>query len=144
MAEALAALGVAGNIVQFIEIGFNVTKSIIETYRSIDPDGLAEHNLDLLSMTISLKDRCTILQNDVGVKADAITMRLVDRCIKIADGLLCEIESLKIKTADRRRRWFKFSAAVKAQWRKGKIEDLHCKLKEIKTEIFERLEYLLQ
>ncbi|KAI8296714.1 hypothetical protein K4K59_003897 [Colletotrichum sp. SAR11_240] len=143
MAE-FVALGVAGNIVQFIEIAFNITKSIIETYRSIDPDGLAEHNLDLRSLTISLKDSCTILRSDAKVKADAITMCLVDRCIKIAEELLCEIESLKINTANRQRRWFKFLAAVRAQWRKDKIKDLSRRLKEIKTEIFERVECLLR
>ncbi|CAI0653755.1 unnamed protein product [Colletotrichum noveboracense] len=143
MAESLAALGVASNIVQFVELGFNITKAVIETYRSTDINGLAERNVDLVAMTSSLKDRCTLLQDDAAAKADPITMALLKRCIKVANELLSELEGLKMSTSDRNRSLTKFVKSIKAYWRKSKIEDLAARVEDIKKEIFERLEPLL-
>ncbi|KAF4856855.1 hypothetical protein CGCSCA4_v000141 [Colletotrichum siamense] len=144
MAESLAALGVASNIVQFVELGFNITKAVVETYRSNDPNGLAERNVDLVAMTSSLKDRCTLLQDDAAAKADPITMGLLKRCIKVANELLSELEGLKMSTADRHRSLVKFVTSVKAYWRKSKIEDLAARIADIRKEIFQRLKPLLQ
>ncbi|KAF9881450.1 hypothetical protein CkaCkLH20_00596 [Colletotrichum karsti] len=144
MAESLAALGVAANIVQFLELGFKVTKSIIETYRNIDTEGLAARHVDLSSITTSLKDRCTQLQSDAGVRADAITMELLRRCIKIANELLSQLESLTIAAGKRDPRWAKFVVSVKANWKKSAIEGLHSRMMDVKTEIFGRLEGLIQ
>ncbi|KAJ0373643.1 hypothetical protein COL26b_008112 [Colletotrichum chrysophilum] len=143
MAESLAALGVASNIVQFVELGFNITKAVIETYRSTDLDGLAERNADLVAMTSSLKDRCTLLQDDTAAKADPITMGLLKRCIKVANELHSELEGLKMSTSARNRSLRKFVKSIKAYWRKSKIEDLAARVEDIKKEIFERLEPLL-
>ncbi|KAJ0342023.1 hypothetical protein COL154_009929 [Colletotrichum chrysophilum] len=137
MAESLAALGVASNIVQFVELGFNITKAVIETYRSTDLDGLAERNADLVAMTSSLKDRCTLLQDDTAAKADPITMGLLKRCIKVANELHSELEGLKMSTSARNRSLRKFVKSIKAYWRKSKIEDLAARVEDIKKEIFE-------
>ncbi|KAF4816430.1 hypothetical protein CGCSCA5_v006609 [Colletotrichum siamense] len=143
MAESLAALGVASNIVQLVELGFNITRAVIETYRSTDINGLAERNVDLVAMTSSLKDRCTLLQNDTAAKADPITMGLLKRCIKVANELLSELEGLKMSAADRHRSVAKFIVSVKAYWKKSKIEDLAARIVDIRKEIFQRLEPLL-
>ncbi|KAK2763569.1 hypothetical protein CKAH01_15961 [Colletotrichum kahawae] len=143
MAESLAALGVASNIVQFVELGFKITKAVIETYRSTDPNGLAERNVDLVAMTSSLKDRCTLLQDDAVAKADPITMGLLKRCIKVANELLSELEGLKMSTTNRHQSLAKFVVSVKAYWKKSKIEDLAARIVDIRKEIFWRLEPLL-
>ncbi|KAF4921661.1 Vegetative incompatibility protein HET-E-1 [Colletotrichum viniferum] len=143
MAESLAALGVASNIVQFVELGFNITKAVIETYRSTDINGLAERNVDLVAMTASLKDRCTLLQDDAAAKADPITIGLLKRCIKVANELLFEVGGLKMSAADRHRSLAKFIVSVKAYWKKSKIEDLAARIVDVRKEIFRRLEPLL-
>lgn len=143
MAESLAALGVAASIVQFVELGLKITKSVVETYCTIDVDGLAQRNVDLVGITNSLKDQCIVLKSDAEVKADLVTMGLLKRCIKVADELLSELEGLKMSNAKRQRNWNKLVMSVKAYWRKSKIEDLRDTMVDIKKEIFERLVVLL-
>ncbi|EQB58112.1 hypothetical protein CGLO_01685 [Colletotrichum gloeosporioides Cg-14] len=143
MAESLAALGVAASIVQLVELGLKITKSVVETYCTTDVDGLAQRNVDLVEITNSLKDRCMILKSDAEVKADLVTMGLLKRCIRVADELLSELEGLKMSNAKRQRNWNKLVMSVKAYLRKSKIDDLRGRLVDIKKEIFERLVVLL-
>ncbi|KAF4834851.1 hypothetical protein CGCTS75_v002783 [Colletotrichum tropicale] len=143
MAESLAALGVAASIVQFVELGLKITKSVVETYCTTDVDGLAQRNVDLVGITNSLKDQCIVLRSDAEVKADLVTMGLLKRCIRVADELLSELEGLKMSNATRQRNWNKLVMSVKAYWRKSKIDDLRGRLVDIKKEIFERLVVLL-
>ncbi|KAE9569470.1 hypothetical protein CGMCC3_g14304 [Colletotrichum fructicola] len=44
MAEAFAALGIAANIFQSLELSFKATQTIASTYRNTDIDGLSQHN----------------------------------------------------------------------------------------------------
>ncbi|KAL0944761.1 uncharacterized protein CTRU02_202647 [Colletotrichum truncatum] len=143
MAESLTALGVASKIVQFVEIGLKVSKAVIETHQSVDPDDLADRNADLCLMTTSLENKCTVLQNDTGSKADAITMRLLSRCIDVAKELLSELDHIKLNNEKRQSRQVIFPAFLKAYWEKSNIHGIQEKLVQIKNETFERLETLL-
>ncbi|GKT59603.1 small S protein [Colletotrichum tofieldiae] len=94
MAESLAALGVAANIVQFLELGLKATISIVETSRSINDDGWTSRNVDLDIMAKDLRLHCDRLQEDADIKLDASMKRLLQRCIDTADELSSELRGL--------------------------------------------------
>ncbi|GKT65262.1 hypothetical protein ColTof4_09317 [Colletotrichum tofieldiae] len=143
MAESLAALGVAANIVQFLELGFKVTRSIVATYRSTHADGLAERNVELEASATSLKLQCIQLQNEAGLRVDGVMMGLLMRCIDTATQLLDEIDALKMSPANRQERWARLLMSAKAHRKKKKIADLQAKMVEIKTIVFQKLQVLL-
>ncbi|KAK6221282.1 hypothetical protein QIS74_04850 [Colletotrichum tabaci] len=145
MAESLAALGVAANIVQFLELGLKATISIVETYRSINDDGWASRNADLDSMAKDLQLCFGRLQEDADVKLDPSMKSLLQRSIDTADELRSVLLGLVMDSSRRHRmqKWAKFKASVAAHFKKGKIDEIQARLAEIKSHIFERLQVLL-
>ncbi|EXF77918.1 hypothetical protein CFIO01_04172 [Colletotrichum fioriniae PJ7] len=142
MAE-LAALGVAANIVQFLELGLKVSITIVKTYRSITDDGLLPRNVEMEAMAKDLRQRCNRLQADASIKADAGMTRLVERCIETSTELVRETETLAVDFRSRYPRWVKLKVSLRAYRKKGRIAEIHESLKEIKTEIFQTLPVLL-
>ncbi|GJC94454.1 high-affinity nicotinic acid transporter [Colletotrichum higginsianum] len=145
MAESLAALGVAANIVQFLELGLKATISIVETYRSINDDGWASRNADLDSMAKDVQLCFGRLQEDADVKLDPSMKSLLQRSIDTADELRSVLLGLVMDSSRRHRmqKWAKFKASVAAHFKKGKIDEIQARLAEIKSHIFERLQVLL-
>ncbi|GJC78838.1 hypothetical protein ColLi_01676 [Colletotrichum liriopes] len=143
MAESLAALGVAANIVQFLELGLKATISIVETYRSINDDGWTSRNVDLDIMAKDLRLHCDRLQEDADIKLDASMKRLLQRCIDTADELSSELRGLAGDDAKRHQKWAKFKMSVAAYFKRGKINEIQARLVEIKTHVFEQLQILL-
>ncbi|KAK1486937.1 hypothetical protein CABS01_13070 [Colletotrichum abscissum] len=142
MAE-LAALGVAANIVQFLELGLKVSITIVKTYRSITDNGLLPRNVEMEVMAKDLRQRCNRLQADTSIKADAGMTRLIERCIKTSTELVSETESLAVNVKSRYPRWVKIKVSLRAYHKNGRITKIHESLKEIKTEIFQTLLVLL-
>ncbi|KAH0430079.1 hypothetical protein CcaCcLH18_08025 [Colletotrichum camelliae] len=122
MAEAFAALGIAANIFQFLELGFKATQTIITTYRDIDIDGLAQHNAEIALTCSDFKEHCSRLKNDkVGVN-DATLGPLLTRCINTATKLSTEIGRLKVPDSKRHRRRTKVKISILCYWKTTAIE----------------------
>ncbi|KXH36340.1 hypothetical protein CNYM01_10783 [Colletotrichum nymphaeae SA-01] len=96
MAE-LAALGVAANIVQFLELGLKVSVSIVSTYRSIADDGLIPPLVELKVMAEDLQRRCIRLEADATIKLDDGMKSLLQLCIKTSKEL--EDAAMSLTTA---------------------------------------------
>lgn len=145
MAESLAALGVAANIVQFLELGLKASISIVETYRSINDDGWASRNADLDSMAKDLQLCLGRLQEDADVKLDPSMKSLLQRSIDTADELRSVLLGLVMDSSRGHlmQKWAKFKASVAAHFKKRKIDEIQARLAEIKSHIFERLQVLL-
>ncbi|KAK1489449.1 hypothetical protein CCUS01_03497 [Colletotrichum cuscutae] len=126
MAE-LAALGVAANIVQFLELGLKVSFSIVSTYRSITDDGLIPRLVELKTMAEDLQRRCVRLQTDANVKMDAGMNSLLQRCLKTSKELVDAAGGL--------------TTAIDGKY--PSIIDIQKRLREIKAAIFEGLQTLL-
>ncbi|KAK1593786.1 uncharacterized protein LY79DRAFT_513684 [Colletotrichum navitas] len=143
MAESLAALGVAANIVQFLELGLKAAVSIVEIYRSVNDDGWTARNADLDSMAKDLRDLCDRLKKDADVKLDPAMERLLQRCIDTADELSLELRRLVGEIATRYQKWAKFKISLAAYFKRGKIDEVRARLVEIRTRVFEHLQILL-
>ncbi|KAI8277666.1 Serine/threonine-protein kinase nekl-2 [Colletotrichum sp. SAR11_240] len=104
MAEAFAALGIAANIFQFLELGFKATQTIITTYRDIDLDGLAQHNAEIALTCSDFEKHCSKLKNDKAVVKDADLAPLLTRFINTATKLSTEIGRLRVPDSKRHRK----------------------------------------
>ncbi|KAI8178972.1 Vegetative incompatibility protein HET-E-1 [Colletotrichum sp. SAR 10_86] len=144
MAEAFAALGIAANIFQFLELGFKATQTIITTYRDIDIDGLAQHNAEIASTCSDFEEHCSRLKNAKAAVRDAALDRLLTRCINIATKLGTEVDSLRVSDTKRRRRRTKVKMAIISYWKSNTIDGLQADLVDIRAQICFRLQGLIQ
>ncbi|KAF6807151.1 hypothetical protein CPLU01_15829 [Colletotrichum plurivorum] len=143
MAEAFAALGIAANIFQFLELGLKTTRSIIATYRSVDIDGLAQHTADLSLTSSDFREQCSQLKTDIEIAKDSSLVSLLTRCVATAEDINKEIGSLKIPKSKRFKKWSRIWFGLKASRKSSKIEGLQADLVEMRDQICIRLQGLV-
>ncbi|UQC90065.1 uncharacterized protein CLUP02_15596 [Colletotrichum lupini] len=144
MPVGFEALGIAANIVQFVEFGFKISISVIETYRSITEDGILPQTAELEEMARSLERSCRQLQADVKIQDDAEMSSLLEICVKGSQDLLREVGELVIGNNNRRPRWMKkVKVTMKARRKQRKINEIQHNLNDIKKKIFEKLQHIL-
>ncbi|KAK2010211.1 hypothetical protein LZ32DRAFT_563385 [Colletotrichum eremochloae] len=143
MAESLAALGVAANIAQFVELGLKAAVSIVKIYRSINDDGWTAHNANLDLMAKDLRNRCDRLKKDTDVKLDPTMVSLLKRCNDTADELSSELRGLVGESATKHQTWAKLIVSFAAYFKRSKIEAIQARLLDIKTQVFEHIQILL-
>ncbi|KAK1531698.1 hypothetical protein CPAR01_11347 [Colletotrichum paranaense] len=142
MAE-LAALSVAANIVQFLELGLKVSISIVSTYRSITDDGLIPRLVELKAMARDLQRRCIRLEADANIKIDDGMKSLLQRCIKTSKELVDAAGGLTTAIDGKYPRLTKVKLSVRAYFKESKITDIQKRLRIVQTAIFEGLQILL-
>ena len=128
--EALAAVSLAGNIVQFLDfIGDAISKSR-QIHASVSGT-LKEHD-DLESLATDLKDLSGRLQASIG-PADLVLTHLCARCREVADELLKAVERLGIK--EKHTRSQSLRKALKALWGREKLKILEERLAGFRHEL---------
>lgn len=142
MAE-LAALGLASNIVQFIDFGLTLFHEGKELYDS-DEGGSAQR-LELETVTEDLNDIAQELQQGAlpANKGDAALRKLGADCEKLAKELLGILDKLKVKDGQNRK-WASFKQAVKGMVKDGKIRNIEARLQKYREQLGERLLYILR
>lgn len=143
MAE-LVALGLAGNIVQFVDFGIKLFRDGRELYTSLQ--GNSAEQLELEIVTQDLKCLAQQLhssdQPDALGTEDKIELRkLATECEKLANELLGILDELKVK--DRHNRiWESFKKALRRMMEKKKIQHLEERLERFREQLGKRLVYL--
>lgn len=126
--ETLAAVSLAGNIVNFLDFGLKIVSKGREIYHAND-GALSEHNdleavtRDLLLLQTQMEQSLvtTSVAADLG-DHDADLVKLLESSNKLARNLL---ECLnKAKALGRFRRWKSFRQAVKSVSSKGEVDDM--------------------
>jgi hypothetical protein len=134
--EALVAIGLAGNIVQFIQFASQVVSEAREIYRS-GIDGSAEH-LNLETVAEDLRTLIIPLQTStsglVGAAGDAAFRKLLGSCNDVANELHTAIQELKVKEGPHRK-WRSFSKALLSVWKKEKISSFQKSLSLLRDQI---------
>lgn len=144
--EGVAALGLAGNITQFLEFGLKFCRTVNEIYHSAS--GITKHNTDVETLTNDfvcsldkieddLTKYCAFLSGDASIEANKAGQRevhpVVEGCRRVAFTILDRLEGLK---ADRQvGKWKSFVAAVKALWRQEELQDLERQLEGFRAEL---------
>jgi len=127
--EALAAVGLASSIVQFVDFATKIISKGYQYQRSVD--GVLDENVELQAIADSL-DQLTKGLVTSKEKTAPSTRRKKDskenealkavamECQKIANDLSTAVDRLKI--TGKRTKWKSFRQALKSQWKKEEIE----------------------
>lgn len=137
--EALSAISLASNIVQFLEFGLRVLSKGKKIYRSVD--GALEENLDLEIVTSDLlvmqtKLKSTLLSsNHTQLVLDDVKAfnTLSESCAGLAEKLLERLNMVKVQR--RFRRWKSLRQALKIVWSKQDIENMKNILQSFRSEM---------
>jgi hypothetical protein len=136
MIEGLAAIGLAGNIVQFVSFSFALVSKSKEIQQSAS--GLSNEIVDLNTVSQDIRT----FSRGLLVNATSST-RLSDiakRCDTIAEELLEAISKLQDEkhvpgSGIRPTRWHSFRKALKCVWGKGHIDELKARLELLRDQV---------
>ncbi|OCL14115.1 hypothetical protein AOQ84DRAFT_281775 [Glonium stellatum] len=151
--DPLSALGLCGNIVQFIDFGAKLISKSTELYKSAS--GASAENLDLALIADDLRALSESLADPASaISASGRAMNipptnnelriqvLAQKCRELAEQLLDVIESLQVRGPHRR--WASFRQALNSVLKKGKLKELDERLQQYRNELSARLIMALQ
>jgi hypothetical protein len=140
--DPFTALGLAGNIVQFVDFGsrlFHVTREI-----SGSVSGNTSDNEELSHIANHLQGLCDHLvapplrigpQTGHPYPADTALLGLARNCKATGDELLKALRSLQVKLNGTNRKWNNVRAALLTIWRKGEIDAMCKRLESYKSSL---------
>ena len=143
--ESIAALNLAGNIVQFIDFGCRLFSKSRELYKS--SDGVLAENVELEIIATSLSTLSKGL-TDGSPQACLRTpdyyslVLLAERCKGIADELLGVLEKLKVRNSQKR--WQCLRVALKRIWKSEDIKNMSKRLDECSSRLTTCMVKILQ
>jgi len=137
--DPLSALGLAGNIVQFIDFGSKLVCKGRQIYKS--SEGALDQHVDLEAITgdlvlLSAKIEPSKYGNQESnqqSKEEAVLLKLTTACNDVALTLLTTLNSIKV--TGRHRRWKSVRQALKTQLNTEKIEELSRRLSRLREEL---------
>ena len=128
--EILAAVSLAGNILQFLDFTSDAILKSRQVHASFS--GSLKEHADLKSLTIDLKRLSDKLQTYAS-PVDSVLEQLCLRCSEIADELLKALERLRIE--EKHTRLKSIRKALKALWGKEKLKVLEERLAGFRHEL---------
>lgn len=139
--EPLSAIGLAANIIQFVEVGINITSGAVEIYRSTD--GSTSEDATLQAVAAELKNwsfqfstqSCSSAQSE----EEKAIYRLSSECQKISKDLLELITKTKTKPKDKGSKRAATSAAIKENWYKDDKRKLQNRLETCRNQLATQL-----
>jgi len=135
--ESLAAAGLAGNILQFVDFASKLLSGARDLYLSVhgakqdnlESEALAKHIIHLVAEVQPPKHTLGVrLSQDVELLSDLST-----QCFEVSNELLSILNSLKVKGVHRS--WESFHKAFRSEWKKDHINALHQRLELISAQI---------
>ncbi|KAK5442566.1 hypothetical protein LTS15_010990 [Exophiala xenobiotica] len=142
--DPLTAVGLAGNIVQFVDFACNLfsTSSQIRT----SSKGLTDYLDSVECVTADLKQICTTLtaslSEDSFATEDRQIASLGTQCLRIAEKLLATVVKLKPREGSSRRG--SFQAALKTIWQQDEIDRMTLQLNGLRMELMLRMQFARQ
>ena len=128
--EALAAVSLAGNILQFLDFTHDAISKSHQIHTSIS--GTLKEHADLKGLTTDLKDLSGRLQASSG-PVDLVLEQLCSRCREVADDLLEALESLRVR--GKYTRFQCLRKALKVLWGQEKLRKLEERLAGFRHEL---------
>lgn len=137
--EALAALSLAGNVVQFVDFGQKLCHMFLEIWSA--SRGLTNSNSDtqkridvfLASLDTVKADLRTYSSVLSDVDGDIQLKAITERCNHIAKDLLSRLDALKIK--GEMGKWKAAVAAVRSIWKEDELIKLQEQLRKHREEL---------
>ena len=128
--ESLAALGLAANIIQFVEFGYKLFSESRALYKASDKPVEESVELEIISEALKrLSDDLGAIPSSTMPQPQAELLWLAKRCQTIADELLVALNELQVKGP--KGKWQCFRSALKRIWKSQEIEDMARRLDSI-------------
>ena len=140
MLDPVAALGLAGNIVQFVDFSCKIlrdTKSLYESSTGVSADN---NLLEAISRDLMNLNNALTAPSAIGAIPES-TRNLASRCKDIAAELLSTLERLKVSGSHRK--WKSLVQALRSVWNKDQIESLVRRMESLRNEIQHHLQLML-
>ncbi len=141
MMDPVAALGLAGNIVQFVDFSCKVlcdAKSLYgsSTGASAENDVLEAIGSDLVNLSHAL-----IAPSAPGTVPESLRS-LASRCKDVATELLGTLDKIKVRGPHQK--WKSFVQALRSVWEKERIEELVKRMERLRNETQYRLQLMIR
>jgi hypothetical protein len=143
--DPFSAIGLAGNIVQFVDYGSKLISSIYEIYNS--STGSSRNHVHLEGFATRLLELNRALEQPKLTPTknyEKALHELREKCIQDTETLFDLIKALRAKEHSK---WSSFQKALKIIWEEEKIGELERRLKdhrrEIATHLVAMLRYLI-
>jgi hypothetical protein len=134
MAEAVAALGLAANILQMLDYGRKVLSTAWGIYDGTDQTGFTS----LQTLCEDLKGSVETLQRPQSEPDEAIA-HLAKECSVVANALLQKLQALGLSGKRGIGKREALQAAFQRVWRRNEIQELEDRLNELKSQLVLRL-----
>jgi hypothetical protein len=129
--EALAVIGLVGNIVQFVHFSGKLISRSTELYRS--GEGPLAENIDTETATNHLVLLSSELKNAATAAGDSTLENLCKSCNTAAEKLLAALDQVKVK--GEQRKWKSVRKALQSVWSKEEIGELERRLSKLREEL---------
>lgn len=144
---AFTAIGLAGNVVQFVDYALKIVSKGREAYKSVD--GVTDENSDIESVTEELRAsskrlssslaNCSVLPNDTAAtREDTGLVSIAQSCEEIAKSLINLLDTFKVEPG-KFRRIRSLGQAIKAAWKKDEVEQLEATLRSYQRQLDTRI-----
>lgn len=139
MAEALAAFGLASNIVQFVDFGMKLISHGRELYGSAE--GVSEEHTSIEKIAVDINHMTPNLASEE-LNHDEGLEELVTDCRRLARDLLAVLDTLKIDN-EKNRRIEAMKKSLKSFRKRREIKDIYDRLCKVRDQVCSHLNYLL-
>jgi hypothetical protein len=129
--EALAIVGLVGNIIQFVDFGSKLVSKSVELYQS--SDGVLMENIDAEVATNHLVILNDKLKDSATAAGDGALKDLCVLCGATATELLTVLGKVKIQ--GKNSKWKSMRKALRSVWSKEEVEELERRLLNLKNEL---------
>jgi hypothetical protein len=134
--DAFTALGLASNIVQFVDFSWKLVAESRAIYKS--SEGASHENLTL----IAIANNVAALSNAIEVSTDDSQLeKLAKECKTIGKELSDALDELRAN--GKRTMWTSFSIALKEIWKKGKVDRIYNRLGKVQAQMAIYLQFLM-
>jgi len=147
MLDPFSALGLAGNIVQFVDFSAKLVSGGVELYRSAD--GALPKNAELKATVTDLSSITRKLQtHDQGSpqhpysKDETALVNLSAQCKILGDKLVEVLEDLTVSGSHKK--WKSVRQALRSVWKETEIQDMQKRLDSFRSQITLRLIAILR
>ena len=124
--DALAALSLAGNVLQFVQFTSGILRSTRKIYNSAA--GVSDECEQLDNVYSKLSEFSVQLGNRITLDSvkidDSDIVECANMCKKDCDALLVITDKLRIKDSIKRRWWHSFAIAIQEVWKSSEIDSL--------------------
>ena len=150
MMDPVAALGLAGNIVQFVDFSCKVLQDTKNLYESSTGASAENDVIETICNDIVNLNRALTAPSVPGtIPGSILNLTIPDYILNLASnckGVAAELLQLlgKIKVHGPKRKWKSFIQALRSVWKKEQIEGLVRRMERLRDETQFRLQFMLR